>query len=141
MHSMAEQAQVSLHLQASTEHLSLHADRDKIKQVLLNLLSNAIKYNRTGGEVILRAAKENGQVYIEVEDNGLGIPEEDLPHLFEKFYRVRQHEGKASGSGLGLALCKQIIQAHGGRIEVKSAIGKGTKFTIFLPHKRNPEKP
>jgi len=83
---------------------------------------------------------------ITIQDTGLGIPEESIPHLFEKFYRVREHEGKASGTGLGLTICKQIIQGHTGRIEVKSKMGVGTSFTIHLPRvsrmmPRNNESP
>jgi signal transduction histidine kinase len=63
----------------------------------------------------------------------MGIPEQALPHLFEKFYRVREHETKAAGTGLGLSICKQIVNGHGGRIEVRSRLGTGTVFTLFLP--------
>lgn len=111
----------------------LEADRDKIKQVLLNLLSNAIKYNRPNGTVMLRAESRETETAIFVQDTGIGIPEEALPHLFQKFYRVREHEGKASGTGLGLSICKQIIYGHGGRIEVKSKPGVGTAFILYLP--------
>jgi two-component system phosphate regulon sensor histidine kinase PhoR len=100
---------------------------------LLNLLSNAIKYNRPSGSVILRAESADNEIFISVQDTGVGIPEQALPHLFEKFYRVREHEGKASGTGLGLSICKQIVQGHGGRIEVKSKMGIGTMFMIHLP--------
>lgn len=68
-----------------------------------------------------------------LQDTGIGIPDEAIPHLFQKFYRVREHETRASGTGLGLSICKQIVQGHGGRIEVKSKIGVGTVFMIYLP--------
>lgn len=111
----------------------LEADRDKMKQVVLNLLSNAIKYNRPNGTVRLRAEVINNDLGIYIQDTGVGIPDEALPHLFEKFYRVREHENRASGTGLGLSICKQIIHGHGGRMEVKSKIGVGTVFMLFLP--------
>ncbi len=111
----------------------LDADRDKIKQVLLNLLSNAIKYNRPNGSVMLRAEASESEMTLFIQDTGLGIPDESLPHLFEKFFRVREHESRVAGTGLGLSICKQIVHGHGGRIEVKSKIGVGTVFSIFLP--------
>src|SRR5678809_576452 len=111
----------------------LEADRDKIKQVLLNLLSNSIKYNRPNGSVIITSVFDATNISITIQDTGMGIPEESIPHLFEKFYRVREHEGKATGTGLGLSICKQIVQGHNGRIEVKSKMGVGTSFTIHLP--------
>jgi signal transduction histidine kinase len=113
----------------------LDADRDKIKQVLLNLLSNAIKYNRPNGTVMLRAELiEDKEIALYIQDTGLGIPDESLPHLFEKFFRVREHESRVAGTGLGLSICKQIVNGHGGRIEVKSKIGVGTVFSVFLPY-------
>ena len=68
-----------------------------------------------------------------IQDTGIGIPDEALPHLFQKFFRVREHETRASGTGLGLSICKQIVQGHGGRIEVKSKMGVGTVFMLYLP--------
>jgi two-component system phosphate regulon sensor histidine kinase PhoR len=109
------------------------ADRDKIKQIILNLLSNALKYNRPNGSVILKAVSGEGELKISVQDTGVGIPEDDLGHLFEKFYRVREHETKVSGTGLGLSICKQIVQGHGGAIEIKSKLGIGTNVIITLP--------
>jgi signal transduction histidine kinase len=111
----------------------MEADRDKVKQVLLNLMSNAIKYNRPNGSVIVTGNFTDTELSIVIQDTGLGIPEESIPHLFEKFYRVREHEGKAQGTGLGLSICKQIIQGHNGRIEVKSKMGVGTSFTVYIP--------
>lgn len=111
----------------------LEADRDKVKQVVLNLLSNAIKYNRPNGMVMLRAEATEKELVIYIQDTGLGIPDESLPHLFEKFFRVREHESRVAGTGLGLSICKQIINGHGGRIEVKSKIGVGTVFMVSLP--------
>ena len=111
----------------------LEADRDKIKQVLLNLLSNAIKYNRPNGTVMLRAEALENEMVLYIQDTGVGIPDESLPHLFQKFFRVREHESRVAGTGLGLSICKQIIHGHGGRVEVKSKIGVGTVFSVFLP--------
>jgi signal transduction histidine kinase len=111
----------------------MEADRDKLKQVLLNLLSNSVKYNRPNGTVIVTGAFDESDISINIQDTGVGIPDESLPHLFEKFYRVREHEGKASGTGLGLSITKQIVQGHNGRIEVKSKMGVGTSFTVYIP--------
>jgi len=133
MTSKAQETNVQIRVEVPSDMPLMEADRDKIKQVLLNLLSNAIKYNRTNGSVIINSNFSETEESITIQDTGLGIPEESTPHLFEKFYRVREHEGKATGTGLGLSICKQIIQGHNGRIEVKSKMGVGTSFTIHLP--------
>ncbi|NJN80442.1 MAG: GAF domain-containing protein [Anaerolineales bacterium] len=133
MSSKAFEDNIQLRVESPEGLPLLEADRDKIKQVLLNLLSNAIKYNRPNGTVMLRAEARETEIAIFVQDTGIGIPEEALPHLFEKFYRVREHETRTSGTGLGLSICKQIIYGHGGRIEVKSKPSVGTAFILYLP--------
>jgi len=133
MTSKANEDNIQIRVESPEGLPLLDADRDKIKQVLLNLLSNAIKYNRPNGTVMLRAEAGENEMTLFIQDTGVGIPDESVPHLFEKFYRVREHETRASGTGLGLSICKQIIHGHGGRIEVKSKIGVGTIFSIFLP--------
>ena len=133
MNSKAEEEKIQIKIEASDNLPAFEADRDKIKQVLLNLLSNAIKYNRPNGSVILNAHSNETEVCVSVQDTGVGVPEEAIPHLFEKFYRVRETEGKVAGTGLGLSICKQIVQGHGGRMEIKSKIGVGTSFTFYLP--------
>ncbi len=133
MASRATEDNIQLRVESPEGLPLLEADRDKIKQVLLNLLSNAIKYNRPNGTVMLRAEASEKELTLFVQDTGLGIPDESLPHLFQKFFRVREHESRVAGTGLGLSICKQIIHGHGGRIEVKSKIGVGTVFQVFLP--------
>ena len=133
MNSKAEDDKVQIHIEASEGLPPCEADRDKMKQVILNLLSNAIKYNRANGSVIISAAAAEANMCITVQDTGLGIPDEAIPHLFEKFYRVHEAEGTTSGTGLGLSICKQIVQGHGGRMEVKSKLGVGTSFSVILP--------
>jgi signal transduction histidine kinase len=133
MVTKAQETSVQIRIDVPNDMPLMEADRDKIKQVLLNLLSNAIKYNRSNGSVIVTGNYTEAELSIVVQDTGVGIPDESLPHLFEKFYRVREHEGKASGTGLGLSICKQIIQGHNGRIEVKSKMGVGTSFGLHIP--------
>jgi K+-sensing histidine kinase KdpD len=133
MASKAQETSIQIRVEVPGEIPLMEADRDKMKQVLLNLLSNAIKYNRANGSVIVTANFSETEESITIQDTGLGIPDEAIPHLFEKFYRVREHEGKVTGTGLGLSISKQIIQGHNGRIEVKSKMGVGTSFTIHLP--------
>lgn len=133
MLSKAQESDIQVRVDIPPDMPLLEADRDKIKQVLLNLISNAIKYNRPNGSVILQGDFTDDEISITVQDTGLGIPDDSIPHLFQKFYRVREHEGKAAGTGLGLSICKQIVQGHAGRIEVKSKMGVGTSFNIFLP--------
>lgn len=114
-----------------------YGDRDKIKQVLLNLVSNAIKYTPTGGQVTLGLGRVNGWARFTVADSGVGIPPEDLPHVFDRFYRVDKSRtrgaGTPGGAGLGLSIAKWIAQAHGGRLEVSSQMGKGSCFSLWLP--------
>ncbi len=114
-----------------------YGDRDKIKQVLLNLVSNAIKYTPAGGKVTLGLARINGWARFTVADTGVGIPPEDLPHIFERFYRADKSRTRAAGApggaGLGLSIAKWIARAHGGRLEVSSQIGKGSCFSLWLP--------
>src|SRR5512142_1518435 len=133
MMTKAQETNIQIRVDIPSDMPLMEADRDKIKQVLLNLLSNAIKYNRPNGSVIITGNFNENELSITVQDTGIGIPEESIPHLFEKFYRVREHENKASGTGLGLSISKQIVQGHNGRLEVKSKIGVGTSFTIHIP--------
>ena len=110
------------------------ADKDRVEQVLLNILTNAIKYTPDGGQILLRAAANRSHVAISVRDNGIGIPKEDQPHLFERFYRVEKSRTTgAGGTGLGLAIAKELVEAHGGRIRLASAVGRGTELTVILP--------
>jgi len=133
MMTKAQETNIQVRVDVPHDMPILEGDRDKIKQVVLNLTSNAIKYNRPNGSVIITGNFNEVDINIVVQDTGLGIPEDSIPHLFQKFYRVKEHENKASGTGLGLSICKQIVQGHNGRIEVKSKMGIGTSFTIHLP--------
>jgi two-component system OmpR family sensor kinase len=124
---------------ASAEQgLKVEADLDQLKQVLLNLVENAIKYTPEGGQVNIDAtAGYSDHVRISVSDNGPGIPEKDLPHIFERFYRVDKSRSRAlGGSGLGLSIAYSIVQAHHGRIVVHSKEGVGTTFDVYLPIKQ-----
>jgi len=133
MMTKAQETNVQIRVDVPNDMPLMEADRDKIKQIFLNLISNAIKYNRPNGSVIITGSFTDAELTITIQDTGVGIPEDSVPHLFEKFYRVREHEGKASGTGLGLSICKQIVQGHNGRIEVKSKMGVGTSFSVHLP--------
>ena len=116
------------------DELRVWADADKIRQVLVNLLSNALKYTPAGGSVQLRLCDTGQGAEITVADNGPGIPEEDLPFIFERFYRADKSRNRMTGgSGLGLAIVKAIVEAHRGSIVAESAPGKGTVFTVLLP--------
>lgn len=112
----------------------VNADRDKISQVIINLLSNAQKYTPEGGVVHLEVKGAGDATEIIVKDTGEGIPPEDLPHIFERFYRADKSRNRLTGgAGIGLAITKAIIDAHKGNIQVKSKVGEGTEFIITLP--------
>ena len=114
--------------------LNCVGDPERIGQVITNLLTNAIQYNRIGGQVRVGLKKENGLGTLTVSDTGIGIPAVDLPHVFERFYRGDKARTASNGhSGLGLAICKAIIEAHGGTIDVSSEPDRGTTFTVRLP--------
>jgi len=117
------------------DQIMVNGDRDRLKQVLINLVSNAIKYTPQGGEVYLSLARVGENARLIVRDTGQGIPNEDLPHIFERFYRAEKSRSrsKMGGFGLGLSIAYWIVTNHGGRIEVNSAEGKGTTFCIWLP--------
>jgi signal transduction histidine kinase len=108
------------------------ADPSRVHLVLGNLLSNAVKYTPAGGKVTVTAAAEGPWVAFRVSDTGSGIPAADLPKVFERFYRgARENDG--GGAGLGLAIAREVVEAHGGRIAVESAEGRGSAFTFTLP--------
>ncbi|WP_026098365.1 hybrid sensor histidine kinase/response regulator [Kamptonema formosum] len=110
------------------------ADYRRIKQIVYNLLSNAVKFTHAGGQVTLRVWVEGRAALFQVEDTGIGIPENQLPLLFEKFQQLdSSHHRKYGGTGLGLALTKQLVELHGGWIEVESSVGEGSTFTVWLP--------
>ncbi|HNK63025.1 MAG TPA: HAMP domain-containing sensor histidine kinase [Anaerolineales bacterium] len=112
----------------------VNGDRDRLKQVFLNLVSNAIQYTPSGGEVFLSLSVLGEQARVIVRDTGPGIPSEDLPHIFERFYRAEKSRTrqKAGGFGLGLSITKWIVEHHGGNIKVESKEGNGTTFVIWL---------
>jgi signal transduction histidine kinase len=109
-------------------------DRDRLKQMLLNLVDNALKHTDHGGRVTLSLRTGGGMADLAVTDTGSGIPKKDLPHIFERFYRVqdRTHRGKRS-TGLGLAIVKWIAEEHGGNVTVESRVGEGSTFVVSIP--------
>lgn len=113
----------------------IRADRARLQEALYNLLDNAVKYSREHGEIRLMALRRDDEIELSVSDNGIGIAKEDLPRIFERFYRAdkaRSHDN-ARGTGLGLAIVKHIAQLHGGRVEAESELGKGTTIRVVLP--------
>ncbi len=119
-----------------TPHLpTIRADRARLQEALYNLLDNAVKYSREHGEIRLMARRRDDQIVLSVSDNGIGISKEDLPRVFERFYRVDKARTAESirGTGLGLAIVKHIAQLHGGRVEAESEIGRGTTIQMVLP--------
>jgi signal transduction histidine kinase len=129
----AEEAGISLSVKAPGE-LTIRADQTQMGRLVSNLLSNAIKYTRSGGSVRVALRGEEDQVALTVEDTGIGIPAENLPHIFNRFYRVRPAQSHpVPGLGLGLSFVAWIVNVHGGRIEVDSQEGKGTRFIVHLP--------
>lgn len=120
---------------ANIDEMQVIGDRDRLKQVLLNILANAIQYTPPGGEVILGLSRIGEQARIIIHDTGPGIPKEDLPYIFERFYRAEKARtrSKSSGFGLGLSIAQWIIENHEGTIKVESEEGQGTTFAVWLP--------
>jgi two-component system phosphate regulon sensor histidine kinase PhoR len=135
----AERKKITLSRVEISPFLDVTADRHSLEQLLVNLLDNAIKYTPEGGKVTISASeKDPREVEISVHDNGIGIPKEDLPRIFERFYRVdKGRSQELGGTGLGLSIVKHLVQAHGGRVWVESQIGKGTTFYFTLSKNRN----
>jgi len=112
----------------------VNIDSHRISQVLRNLLENAVAHTAKGGSITVAAKQQGNWVEVSVTDNGEGIPAEDLPNIFERFYRVDKSRARATGgSGLGLTIAKRLVEAHGGKIEAQSELGKGSRFTFTLP--------
>jgi two-component system phosphate regulon sensor histidine kinase PhoR len=138
MSDIAEQRSISLNLQRESRLPRISADQARLKQVFINLLDNGIKYNREGGSVTVRLGADTERVVVRVIDTGEGIPAQDLPHIFEKLYRVERRRGRyVEGSGLGLSIVQRIVEQHGGTISVESQKGEGTTFTVMLPQTPN----
>jgi signal transduction histidine kinase len=134
-HVLAVQREITFAVNKSPElpH-QVFWDLDRVNEVLGNLISNAFKFTPKGGTVELILAPVEGGVEMRVHDTGAGIPPEQLPRIFEKFYQAdNQRSARSAGTGLGLAIAKQIVDAHGGAIRCESTLGVGTTFTIRLP--------
>lgn len=130
---LAQQKQIKLEF-VEADEVQIYLDKEKIQQCLINVIANSIKYTPNGGEIFLRILSTKDEVVIEVEDNGMGIPEEKLFNIFDRFYRVDDARARETGgTGLGLSISQQIINLHGGRIEVKSKMNVGTSFFLILP--------
>jgi two-component system, OmpR family, sensor kinase len=129
---LAEERGIKIHCDLAPAHT--FGDADRLGQLVTNLLTNAIYYNKPSGEIRVSTRSENGGAVLAVADSGEGIAVEDLPHVFERFYRADKSRSRAEGrSGLGLAICKAIVDSHGGSIDVTSRPGAGTTFTVRLP--------
>ena len=115
----------------------VYADKDDIERVVLNILSNSIKYTKDGGEIKIYVGFVHNDAYIKIIDNGIGIPEEDLSRIFERFYRVdKARTREMGGTGLGLSIAKEILDKNGGSIDIKSIVGEGTEVVIRIPTKQ-----
>jgi two-component system phosphate regulon sensor histidine kinase PhoR len=130
----ATQKNISLILNSPTDReLTVYGDKERIMQVVLNLTDNAIKYNVSGGSVTISTQEQNGFLQVSVADTGLGIPEEHLHRIFERFYRTDKDRSRvAGGTGLGLAIVKHILEAHTSKVTVESEVGRGTVISFTL---------
>ena len=132
----------NIKIEYNLEKIKAHIDKEKISQVIVNLISNAIRYTNCNcerlGKIIIRLYKEENLIKISVKDNGIGIPKKSLDYIFERFYRVDKSRCRnTGGTGVGLTICKSIIDLHNGNIEVKSEVNKGSEFIVSIPYKKN----
>lgn len=126
----------NININSSLEDIRAFIDKEKISQVIINLISNAIRYTNNNGEIFIKLYKVEDFIKISVKDNGIGIPKESVDYIFERFYRVDKSRCRnTGGTGVGLTICKSIIDLHGGNIEVKSEVNIGSKFIITIPKK------
>jgi two-component system phosphate regulon sensor histidine kinase PhoR len=133
LHPQAERQSVALDA-APAPAIMVTADGNRIMQVLTNLIENAIHFTPGGGRVDVAVRADGAEAVVSVSDTGRGIPADDLPRIFDRFYRVdRSRSREAGGTGLGLAIAKHIVEAHGGRIAVRSRLGRGSVFSFTLP--------
>jgi two-component system phosphate regulon sensor histidine kinase PhoR len=130
---IADDMQIIVHTHLQ-DNMEIYADRNRIQQITANLVDNAIKYSEPKSTILLKAQRNDSEIKISVEDQGIGIAQKHLPRLFERFYRVDKARSRNSGgTGLGLAIVKHIAQVHNGEVTVTSAPGQGSTFTITLP--------
>ena len=130
----------NIKIEYNLEKIKAHIDKEKISQVIVNLISNAIRYTNCNcerlGKIIIRLYKEENLIKISVKDNGIGIPKKSLDYIFERFYRVDKSRCRnTGGTGVGLTICKSIIDLHNGNIEVKSEVNKGSETIVSIPYK------
>ena len=131
---LAIQKNLDLRIDTGSTPIVLIGDDELLKRLVLNLLDNAVKYTPEGGEIAVELAKQNGNAQIVVRDNGIGIPEMDQPHVFDRFYRVDKARSRSlGGAGLGLSIVRWIVEAHEGKIDMVSAPGRGSEFIVELP--------
>jgi signal transduction histidine kinase len=117
-----------------TQDLVVKGDEARLRELFMNLLDNAIRYTPAPGTVSISLRREGQMAIVAITDTGVGIPAEDIPFIFERFYRVDKSRSRAEGgSGLGLAICQHIAEAHGGKIDVESQVGTGSTFSVWLP--------
>lgn len=134
MRFQAEQKKHKLECIVSNKPAQVYADRDAIERVIINIVSNSIKYTPDGGIITVYVGSVNSNAYFKVVDNGIGIPAKDLDRIFERFYRVdKARSRELGGTGLGLSIAKEILDKNGGRIDIKSVVGKGTEVVITIP--------
>lgn len=129
----AEAKGIKIKITFSIKYSRIWADRDRITQLINNLLSNALKFTPKGGRITVGVKENNGKIFICVEDSGIGIRKEDLPRLFNKFEQVNVPKTDRTGMGLGLAICKEIVDIHKGRLWAESSLHKGSRFNVILP--------
>ena len=134
---------MTMTLETPEQPVVCHGDRARIEQVIVNIVTNAIRYTLDGGDIRVRVGQGGETAWISVKDTGIGIPKADIPHIFDRFYRVDKARSRSlGGSGLGLSIAREIVDLHGGSIEIESEPGKGTEVTVILPAKeRGGEEP
>ncbi|MDO9534363.1 MAG: ATP-binding protein, partial [Bacillota bacterium] len=112
----------------------IQGDPDWLLQLFIDILDNAIKYTPQGGSIDIKIQQSSREVMVSIKDTGIGIPAKNIPYIFERFYRVdKARSRRLGGTGLGLAIVKHVVDAHNGRVKVKSTVGVGTTFSIYLP--------
>jgi two-component sensor histidine kinase len=134
LHSLANAQNLMLRVESDQTAIVMDYDPERLLQIVHNLLSNAVKFTPSGGKVVMRADVKDKWLHLSVSDSGVGIPADELPHLFERFFQAKNQEhSKAGGTGIGLSLTHELVKALGGEISVESTVGAGTTFLVKLP--------